>query len=94
MPAAARVTDAHSCPASSPNPHVGGVIAPPGVIGVTIGYLPAATVTHNCVCPGPPNPITTGSGTVTIAYQPAARMGDSTAHGGFITSGDTSVDIG
>jgi uncharacterized Zn-binding protein involved in type VI secretion len=42
MPAAARITDMHTCPLATPNPHVGGAIIGPGVPTVFIGGKPAA----------------------------------------------------
>jgi uncharacterized Zn-binding protein involved in type VI secretion len=36
------------------------------------------------VCVGPPDAITQGSATVLIGNKPAARVGDSCAHGGSI----------
>ena len=59
-----------------------------------IGEQPAATVGCSCVCVGPPDSIVMGSTTVTINGQPAARMGDSTAHGGSIAAGCPTVQIG
>jgi uncharacterized Zn-binding protein involved in type VI secretion len=62
---------------------------------VMIGNLPAATAGTACACALPlPNAIAGGSITVKIGYTPAARLGDSTMHGGLITSGCTSVVIG
>jgi uncharacterized Zn-binding protein involved in type VI secretion len=43
---------------------------------------------------GPPDSIVKGSGTVLIGGMPAARMGDSTAHGGSVTVGCPTVMIG
>ena len=98
MPAAARVTDMHQCPIQTPGvppiPHVGGPILPSGPPTVLIGNLPAATVGCNCVCVGPPDSIVKGSSTVMIEGKPAARMGDSTAHGGSIVAGCPTVEIG
>jgi uncharacterized Zn-binding protein involved in type VI secretion len=45
-------------------------------------------------CAGPPDTITLGSATVLIGGKPAARMGDSTAHGGTIVAGLATVLIG
>ncbi|NOQ24873.1 MAG: type VI secretion protein, partial [Bacteroidales bacterium] len=45
-------------------------------------------------CVGPPDTIIAGSGTVMIGGMPAARMGDSTAHGGSIILGCPTVMIG
>ena len=42
----------------------------------------------------PPDTIAKGSATVLIAGQPAARMGDSCAHGGTVTLGCPTVLIG
>lgn len=98
MPAAARVSDMHQCPMQTPGvppiPHVGGPILPSGPPTVLIANLPAATVGCSCVCVGPPDSIVKGSTTVTINGQPAARMGDSTAHGGSIVAGCPTVQIG
>ena len=97
MPAAARITDNHSCSMSTPGavpiPHVGGPIID-GIPTVLIGNLPAATVGSMCFCVGPPDSIVKGSATVIIGGKPAARMGDSTAHGGSITVGFPTVQIG
>jgi len=46
------------------------------------------------VCVGPPDVIALGSFTVLICSQPAARMGDMTAHGGSIVLGAPTVLIG
>ncbi len=98
MPAAARVSDMHQCPMQTPGvppiPHVGGPILPSGPPTVLIANMPAATVGCSCVCVGPPDSIVKGSTTVTINGQPAARMGDSTAHGGSIVAGCPTVQIG
>jgi uncharacterized Zn-binding protein involved in type VI secretion len=46
------------------------------------------------ICVGPPDSIVMGSMSVLIGGTPAARMGDSTAHGGAITVGCPTVLIG
>jgi len=95
MPPAARVTDMHTCPATTgPVPHVGGPILPPGCPTVLIGFLPAARVTDMATCVGPPDTIVKGSATVIIGNLPAARIGDNTAHGGVIVLGCPTVIIG
>lgn len=98
MPLAARITDMHTCPMVTPGlppiPHVGGPIIGPGVPNVLIGKLPAAVVGDTLVCVGPPDTIIKGSATVMIGGRPAARMGDSTAHGGSIVLGNPTVMIG
>jgi uncharacterized Zn-binding protein involved in type VI secretion len=45
-------------------------------------------------CVGPPDVIALGSFTVLIGGQPAARIGDLTAHGGSIVLGLPAVLIG
>jgi uncharacterized Zn-binding protein involved in type VI secretion len=96
MPAAARITDLHVCPATTPGgtPHVGGPILPPGAPTVFIGGLPAARLGDMAVCAGPPATVMAGSSSVLIGGMSAARMGDSTAHGGTIVGGDPTVQIG
>jgi uncharacterized Zn-binding protein involved in type VI secretion len=56
--------------------------------------MPAARVGDMLICSGPPDTIAAGSGTVMIGGMPAARMGDSTAHGGVIVVGCATVIIG
>src|SRR5262245_23294236 len=91
MPPAARLTDLHVCPMVTPGlppiPHVGGPVIGPGVPTVLIGSMPAAVLGDNCVCVGPPDSIVMGSATVMISKKPAARLGDTTAHGGKIALG-------
>ena len=95
MPPAARITDMHVCPMTTgPVPHVGGPIGPPGVPTVLIGSLPAAVLGNMAICVGPPDTIIKGSATVLINNRPAARMGDSCAHGGTIVMGLPTVMIG
>jgi len=98
MPPAARLTDMHSCPMQTPGlppiPHVGGPVVGPGVPTVLIASMPAAVVGDSLVCVGPPDSIIKGSATVMINGRPAARMGDTTAHGGSIVVGCPTVMIG
>ena len=99
MPPAARITDMHVCPMQtpaipSPIPHVGGPITGPCTPNVLVGGLLAAVLGDMCVCVGPPDSIVKGSATVMIGGKPAARMGDSTAHGGSIALGAFTVMIG
>jgi uncharacterized Zn-binding protein involved in type VI secretion len=61
---------------------------------VLICSLPAARATDQAVCVGPIDVIAKGSGTVLIAKLPAARLGDSMAHGGVIVAGAPTVLIG
>lgn len=97
MPLAARISDYHSCPMADPltgTPHTGGPVMPPGAPTVIIGGMPAATLGTPCTCVGPPDSIVKGSATVLICGQPAARQGDSTAHGGSIVGCCPTVLIG
>lgn len=91
---AARLGDMHVCPmVTGTVPHVGGPIMPPCVIPVVIGGMPAATVGEKCVCVGPVDAIAQGSTKVMIKNKPAARLGDTTVHGGKIVSGCIKVLI-
>lgn len=96
MPPAARVTDQHVCPAvTGLVPHAGGPLLPPGVPTVLIGGLPAAVVGTMAFCAGGPATVLKGSATVMIGGMPAARLLDSTAHGGSIVGpGCPTVNIG
>ena len=95
MPPAARLTDMHTCPmVTGVVPHVGGPIVAPGCPTVLIGFLPAARVSDQCICVGPPDVIAKGSATVIIGNMPAARIGDQTVHGGVIVMGCPTVIIG
>lgn len=98
MPPAARLTDMHVCPMVTPGlppvPHVGGPVVGPGVPTVLIEKLPASVLGDSCVCVGPPDTIAKGSATVMIGGKPAARLGDTTVHGGNIALGAFTVMIG
>ncbi len=95
---AARIGDMHVCPmvtpAPVPVPHVGGPLTPPGKITVLIGGVPAACMGNVAICVGPPDTVIKGSTSVLIGNTPAARMGDSCAHGGAIAIGLPTVLIG
>jgi hypothetical protein len=56
--------------------------------------MPAAVLGDMCVCTGPPDSIILGSSGVFIGGKPAARLGDSCAHGGTVTVGCPTVLIG
>ena len=93
---AATVGSMHVCPMVTVLvPHVGGPVLPAGAcMTVLIGGLPAAIVGTMCTCVGPPDSIVMGSPTVMIGGMAAARMGDTTAHGGSIVLGVMTVLIG
>ena len=85
----------HTCPmVTGVVPHVGGPILAPGAPTVLIGGLPAARVSDQCVCVGPPDVIALGSMTVLTQGMPQARIGDMTAHGGAIVLGCPTVIVG
>jgi uncharacterized Zn-binding protein involved in type VI secretion len=75
-------------------PHVGGPALPPGAPTVLIGGMPALCVGDKLTCTGPPDSVVAGSGTVKIGGKAAARLGDSTSHGGTIVAGCATVLIG
>nr|WP_235299122.1 PAAR domain-containing protein [Portibacter marinus] len=94
---AARITDMHICPLQTPPipiPHVGGPIVQP-IMGkpCLIGGLPAAGAGSLCTCVGPPDSIIATSN-VLVNNTPLAKMGDTTAHGGTIIIGCTTVVVG
>jgi uncharacterized Zn-binding protein involved in type VI secretion len=94
MPAA-RIGDMHVCPmVTGVVPHVGGPILPPCAVTVLTGSIPQARVGDMLTCVGPPDVIAVGSFTVIVSGQPAARLGDMTAHGGAIIIGLPTVLIG
>jgi uncharacterized Zn-binding protein involved in type VI secretion len=91
MPPAARATDTHVCPNGVP-----GVLLPPaGAPSIVIigGRLAAYITTPATPCTAGPNTVVKGSSKVNINGQPAARIGDKTAHGSTITTGFPQVDI-
>jgi uncharacterized Zn-binding protein involved in type VI secretion len=92
---AARITDMHVCPmVTGVVPHVGGPILPPCEVTVLTGFLPQARVGDMATCVGPPDVIVQGAFTVLVGNKPAARMLDTTAHGGKIVLGEFTVLIG
>jgi uncharacterized Zn-binding protein involved in type VI secretion len=88
MPPAARLSDDHDCPLG------GGPVLPPCEPTVLIGDLPAARVTDPVQDRLGVDSIAEGSETVLIGNLFAARIGDETAAGGVIVSGDVTVWIG
>jgi uncharacterized Zn-binding protein involved in type VI secretion len=80
-------------PATPPVPHVGGPIVT-GAPTVLVCGLPAARISDQNICVGPPGFVAMGSLTCLIASKPAARLGDMAGHGGKILSGAPTVLIG
>ncbi|MFK7695878.1 PAAR domain-containing protein [Paenibacillus sp. HJGM_3] len=64
-PAWRAASDMHTCPAATPNPHVGGVVAM-GSATVLINSLPAVRLGDVITESGPPNTILMGDPTVMI----------------------------
>lgn len=91
---AARAGDRHSYPESDGAKHHKGGPIIEGCQTVLIEGLPAACLGHRARCEGPLDTIVIGSATVFIGGRPAARMGDTTAHGGVIIGGAGTVFIG
>jgi uncharacterized Zn-binding protein involved in type VI secretion len=95
--------DLHTCPMATPIPpspvpvpHVGGPIMGVCSPNVFIGFQPAARVSDfgMCIPVAMPDPIIKGSCGVFINGLPAARIGDTCAHGGAISTGCPTVLIG
>jgi hypothetical protein len=61
---------------------------------VFIKGVPAARLIERCACDGALDSIAQGAATVFINGLPAARRGDASSHGGAITEGEPSVQIG
>jgi uncharacterized Zn-binding protein involved in type VI secretion len=92
---AARVGDAHECPAVTVIiPHVGGPVLGPGAATVLVGGEPGARIGDPCFCLGPADAIVKGAMPVRMINMPAARISDLTAHGGNIIVGCPTVLIG
>jgi uncharacterized Zn-binding protein involved in type VI secretion len=95
MQPAARVGHFHVCSKlEGPVPHAGGVIQPPCSPKVLTGFQPQARLSDLATCVGPTDCIVMGASTVLVHGLPAARMGDTTAHGGVIMKGFDMVLIG
>ena len=95
MPAAARITDLHTCPMVNPGPvpHVGGPVTS-GEGTVIIGSMPSARVGDSARCVPATDKISRGESSVIIGDKDAARIGDTTTHGGVIVKGCPTVLIG
>jgi uncharacterized Zn-binding protein involved in type VI secretion len=101
MPNAATLGCKTMCPIITPGippvPHISGGTIISGAPTVLIEGKPAARMTDSILCNGaPPHPdtILKGSSTVLICNMPAAYMSCSTASGGMIINGATTVQIG
>lgn len=101
MADAARILDKHQCPMQTPGtppiPHQAGGMILKGCPNVLVGGLPAARVSDQLLCMGPPphpDTIVKGSTSVFIGGLPAARKGDLTSMGGKVQLGTPKVKIG
>ena len=87
--------DMHTCPMVTPGtppiPHVGGPVVNPGQFIVRVMGRPAAVVSGTCICVGPPDTMVRGSPFVRITGLPVMRIGDGTAHGGVMVTGNPMV---
>ncbi|MFC4258254.1 PAAR domain-containing protein [Marinobacter lacisalsi] len=91
---AATLGSYHVCPATtSKKDHVGGVFFK-GSGNVMIGGQPAARVGDKLVCRGPADTAVQGSSSVSFNGQSAVRVSDKTAHGGTVTVGNPTVNVG
>jgi uncharacterized Zn-binding protein involved in type VI secretion len=93
MQQAARIGDNHTCPMTTPAPHVGGPINN-GCSSVLTENLPQAIISAMATCVGPLDVVTSAASTVHIEGMFAARMTDMTAHGGTVVVGAATVLIG
>src|SRR5262245_10109751 len=92
---AARVTDTHTCPVPGTPPHGGGPLLPPCSVNTLIGSKRAARLGDFALCAGPMDVVFKAASTVLINDLPAARLTDTTAHVGLITTpGEPTVLIG
>lgn len=91
---AARFSDMHVCPLTTPTPHVGGPITTPCAPTVQINARLGARALDLATCTGPADIVTQGAATVLVGGMPAAFLTDLTLHGGSIVSGSFNVFVG
>ncbi len=84
----------HVCPMVTGNtPHVGGPVSE-GAADFTVNGVPVALKGHKCQCQvGGPDTISQGHNALTINGIPVALQGSSTAHGGVVVQGDSTLTI-
>ena len=89
----ATVGSMHTCPmCSGSTPHIGGPIIK-GEPNILINNKPAATMGSLCTCAGPPDTVAQGDPFVFFNGKSVACLGDMTAHGGVISSGEANIII-
>lgn len=85
---AARMNDPQICDAHGP------ALLPDGALTVRVNRQPTVRVGDLFACGGCPNRVATGAATVTFGGEFAARLTDTTDHGGRIVLGSGNVVIG
>ena len=94
MKLAARVTDHHVCPQTSPTPHIGGCVLAAANPRVRAEALPSARLADYALCSGPMDVVFEGASTVLVGGLPFAGVGDHTAHKGIIVMAAATVAVG
>ncbi len=91
---AATIGCQHICPAyDGPRPHVGGPVLQ-GSINVFLNGKGACRVGDQLLCnAASPDVVIQGAATTFINGLPAVRQGDSTAHGGTVVEGSSTIFI-
>jgi uncharacterized Zn-binding protein involved in type VI secretion len=93
--AARTILDNHTCPLTTPSPHGGGMILPPGAPHTTINGLPAARVGDKALCIAPAmDTVRGGLITVFIDGSPASRELDKTDVGNILPGASPNVKLG
>ena len=92
---AVRLKDDHTCPSTRPKPHVHGPVTK-GSSNVRTNGLGQARIGDPLRCDGVPttDKIVTGALMVRVNGKPAARVGESSQHGGKLVAGSPNVNIG
>src|SRR5688572_16917160 len=94
MRPAARVTDNHVCPLTTPTIHIGGPILPPGAVVTLVNGLPAARVDDKALCNAPaPDTVRGGLISVFVEGNPFSRIVDRTDVGTIVV-GSADVLLG
>ncbi len=82
---AARVDDNHVCPLTTPPPHVGGLILPPGGVNTIVNGHHAARVSDKAFCVAPaPDTVRGGLISVFVDGNPFSRLADKTDVGNIV----------
>ncbi len=106
--AATRSGDHHTCLETTPTPHFGGPVRPPGAPLVMIGGPKGSRLFDHAACIGgaaepfpgagsavnPVDVVMSGAASVLVHGMPAVRVLETTLHGGVVVGGEPSVQIG